>query len=175
VGRRLRSPLFLQQSTRLQIERGPLRREDNETPDSSVGGLANSDRDDGRRAVQERRAKVLQRRNNTGRPPPRACLDQHKAELSEACKAKLEMGKEVAEGACKEDGQKFCKGSADFFACLDQHKAELSEACKAKLEMEDVFTFSVTNVVIALIGLISALVGFVMVCRIWIEERAKGG
>ena len=108
--------------------------------------------------------------------PPRACLDQHKAELSEACKAKLEaMGKEVAEGACKEDGQKFCKGSADFFACLDQHKAELSEACKAKLEMEDVFTFSVTNVVIALIGLISALVGFVMVCRIWIEERAKGG
>jgi hypothetical protein len=29
-------------------------------------------------------------------PSPRACLDQHKAELSEACKAKLEMGKEAA-------------------------------------------------------------------------------
>jgi len=86
----------------------------------------------------------------------------------------------MAEGPCKNDVQKFCKDAttpegSPPRACLDQHKAELSEACKAKLEMEDVFTFSVTNVVIALIGLISALVGFVMVCRIWIEERAKGG
>jgi hypothetical protein len=37
----------------------------------------------------------------------------------------------MAQGECKQDRQKFCKGAAHIGACLDQHMAELSEACKA--------------------------------------------
>jgi len=65
-----------------------------------------------------------------------ACLKQHAAELSEACKAAA-----MAKGECKEDKQKFCKdvieAQGDVSACLRQHEAELSEACKGKLEAKE--------------------------------------
>jgi hypothetical protein len=63
-----------------------------------------------------------------------ACLKQHAAELSEACKAKREA-KAKEKGECKDDKAKFCKDVAgDVRDCLNQHAAELSEACKAHLE-----------------------------------------
>ena len=65
------------------------------------------------------------------------CLDQHKDELSDACKANREKKMESAKGmrheACKDDVEKFCKDmeKGKIGECLKQHKDELSDACKA--------------------------------------------
>ena len=62
-----------------------------------------------------------------------ACMKQHQAELSEACKAQRE-----AFAPCKADRQKFCKdviaAKGALAACMKQHEAELSDACKAARE-----------------------------------------
>jgi len=67
-----------------------------------------------------------------------ACLKQHETELSEACKAELDVGSrtnwETAATACKDDKLKFCN-EVTVEACLKQHETELSEACKAELDV----------------------------------------
>jgi len=55
-----------------------------------------------------------------------ACMKQHQAELSEACKTQREASAE-----CKADREKFCKDATYVGACLDYHTAELSDACRA--------------------------------------------
>ena len=71
-----------------------------------------------------------------------ACLKQHKAELSKACKAKMVQVKEQAAGnnPCLTDGHKLCPGmhpgDGKFMPCIKQHEAELSKACKAKIVQE---------------------------------------
>lgn len=73
-----------------------------------------------------------------------ACLRQHKAEMSAACKADHERAREKAEHrrdhnrkACEGDVQKHCKGvepgDGRIVHCLKEHKTQLSEACRASL------------------------------------------
>ena len=85
------------------------------------------------------------------------CLREHKAELSEACKAHLEKmktqrrqkgagqapGKRRAAGkavfeACQSDIDKLCKdvkpGGGRVLECLKSHDADLSSECKTALE-----------------------------------------
>ena len=66
------------------------------------------------------------------------CMKQHEAELSPACKERIEEGKEKAKefiDACKPDAEKFCKGVAPgqgrILRCLKEHEAQLSPVCKA--------------------------------------------
>jgi hypothetical protein len=67
-----------------------------------------------------------------------ACLKQHEIELSEVCKAQLDVrskaNEETAATACKDDKLKFCK-EVTVEGCLKQHETELSEACKAELDV----------------------------------------
>jgi hypothetical protein len=67
-----------------------------------------------------------------------ACMKSHKADLSDACKAKMAAWKEKAaeDHPCAADMEKFCKdvkpGEGGIIACLKQHEAELSDGCKAR-------------------------------------------
>jgi len=80
----------------------------------------------------------------------RKCLEEHKAELSPACKERFDKmearrqerrqqadaRREARHKACKDDIDKFCKderGGGRVMQCLRQHEAELSEACKTEL------------------------------------------
>ena len=65
------------------------------------------------------------------------CMNEHKDELSDACKQAAEKAKEKLKGiseACKEDAQQFCKdikpGSGNILRCLRDHKEEVSAGCK---------------------------------------------
>ena len=75
------------------------------------------------------------------------CLEEHKSELSDACKKHLESGQSRIQGrehlqqagaACKSDIDKFCKdiapGGGRIMKCLKEHQAELSDACKTHVE-----------------------------------------
>lgn len=73
-----------------------------------------------------------------------ACMKQHEADLSDACKAKRAEMKEknAAKHPCMADGEKLCSGmrpgDGKFMSCMKQHESELSEGCKAKMaEMKE--------------------------------------
>jgi len=85
--------------------------------------------------VQKFCAKVKPGRGRVSR-----CLNEHEADLSEACKSRLqEMREHVTEAraACRDDAEKFCKdterGHGRIIACLKSHEGELSDACKTQL------------------------------------------
>ena len=66
------------------------------------------------------------------------CLKEHQADLSDACKARIQKAlaeHKDAHHACAADVEKFCQGVAPGGArvakCLKQHSAELSPACQA--------------------------------------------
>lgn len=65
------------------------------------------------------------------------CLEAHQAELSDACKARVQNPKPASERqhACAADARKFCKGvrpgGGRIAQCLKDHEAELSPECKA--------------------------------------------
>mgnify|MGYP001552058749 FL=1 len=86
--------------------------------------------------VQKFCAKVKPGRGRMSR-----CLNEHEADLSEACKSRLqEMRGHMAEAraACSDDAKKFCKdagrGHGRIIACLKSHEAELSDACKEEMK-----------------------------------------
>lgn len=66
------------------------------------------------------------------------CLKEHEAELSSACKERLQTATaqgEKVRNTCSSDIQKFCKdaqpGSGTIGKCLNEHRAELSAECAA--------------------------------------------
>jgi len=68
------------------------------------------------------------------------CLHEHEGQLSDACKANIQKGKDELKGklqSCKDDAQKFCKGiqpgGGKVMECLKSHQSELSPACQATL------------------------------------------
>lgn len=68
------------------------------------------------------------------------CLHEHAGEVSEACKERLQQGKEKVRDkmqSCKEDAQKFCKGiqpgGGRIIECLKSHQNELSPACQTTI------------------------------------------
>jgi hypothetical protein len=80
----------------------------------------------------------------------RKCLEEHKADLSPACKDHVDKvaaraakrreenqaRREARHKACKDDIAKFCKdvrGGGKVRDCLNQHVSELSDACKTEL------------------------------------------
>lgn len=86
--------------------------------------------------VQKFCAKVKPGRGRVSR-----CLQEHEADLSEACKTRLqEMREHVTEAreACRDDAKRFCKdagrGHGRIVACLKSHESELSEACKEEMK-----------------------------------------
>ena len=61
-----------------------------------------------------------------------ACLKEHKAEMSDACKARIAEFREGAH-ACEADVQKLCPGTKpgkERSACMRQHKDEVSPECR---------------------------------------------
>jgi hypothetical protein len=62
------------------------------------------------------------------------CLNEHKDEISNTCKARL-ADLRASGGECKEDIEKFCasvpKAKGMLAKCLTEHHDELSEGCKA--------------------------------------------
>ena len=71
----------------------------------------------------------------------RRCLEEHGAELSDACKQHLEQMRartRTIEEACRDDVTKFCKsvsvGGGSLRNCLKRHDPELSPSCKTALE-----------------------------------------
>lgn len=68
------------------------------------------------------------------------CLEQHQADLSPACRAKIQARRPVLANPpfspCTSDIQRLCKGKPDPGAtqtCLKEHESELSAPCKARL------------------------------------------
>jgi hypothetical protein len=74
-----------------------------------------------------------------------ACMKQHEAELSDACKAQRATVKQAAEEVhadCKADAGKLCQGvqpgGGRIHACLKSHEAEVSPTCQqAMAKMKD--------------------------------------
>ncbi|GIW42176.1 MAG: hypothetical protein KatS3mg076_2753 [Candidatus Binatia bacterium] len=72
------------------------------------------------------------------------CLEQHRKELSERCRAFLAGGRRGPRAgggrrlvfACREEAQKFCgqKRGRELFDCLGEHRGELSERCRTALD-----------------------------------------
>jgi hypothetical protein len=69
------------------------------------------------------------------------CLEEHEAQLSDACKehvAQMRQRAGTISAACKDDLTKFCKsisvGGGRVRNCLKRHEAELSPSCKTALE-----------------------------------------
>jgi hypothetical protein len=67
-----------------------------------------------------------------------SCLKSHDAELSQACKDRMDQMREKGKAfgmACREDAKKFCKdvrpGQGRIVSCLKNHQGDLSESCKA--------------------------------------------
>lgn len=69
----------------------------------------------------------------------RDCLEQHKAELSPACQARISEAKSrIADWrkACGADVQKVCSdviGPRNLRQCLNQHRDQLSQSCQDQL------------------------------------------
>jgi len=66
------------------------------------------------------------------------CLREHEAQLSDACKKRLEaMTTRRSEGPCAADVAKLCKdvqaGGGRIRQCLQQHQADLTPECKEQL------------------------------------------
>lgn len=66
------------------------------------------------------------------------CLQDHQAQLSDACKKHLEaITTRRGEGPCATDIGKFCKdvqaGGGRIRQCLQQHQADLTPECKEHL------------------------------------------
>ncbi|HXX81072.1 MAG TPA: cysteine rich repeat-containing protein [Thermodesulfovibrionales bacterium] len=68
------------------------------------------------------------------------CLHEHAGEVSDACKARLQQGKDQVKDklqSCKDDAQKFCKGiqpgGGRIMECLKSHQSELSPACQTTI------------------------------------------
>jgi len=75
-----------------------------------------------------------------GRQEKMQCLNEHLAELSSACKERLQTASTRArgvQGACSEDIPKFCKDAqasgGGLRECLKEHQPELSLACSSAL------------------------------------------
>jgi hypothetical protein len=77
-------------------------------------------------------------------PPGRGnvmkCLREHQADLSAACKDRLQAAQtrvQETRQACQSDAAKFCAdvaaGRGAVAKCLKQHESELSAECKADL------------------------------------------
>ena len=77
-------------------------------------------------------------------PPGRGnvakCLREHEADLSAACKDRIQAAQtraQEARQACQSDEAKFCAdvspGRGGILRCLRQHESELSAECKASL------------------------------------------
>ncbi len=70
-----------------------------------------------------------------------ACLEEHKAQLSDGCKHALGgMGggaENPVKAACREDAVRYCKSAAGdqakMKACMQQHAAQLSDGCKTAM------------------------------------------
>ena len=61
-----------------------------------------------------------------------ACLKEHKAEMSDACKARIAEFREGAQ-ACEADVQKLCPGTKpgkERSACMREHKDQVSPECR---------------------------------------------
>ncbi len=78
-----------------------------------------------------------------GRGTLQQCLKAHEADLSAACKDRIQAAQTKAKSAqgtlqaCQSDTTKFCanapRGGGGVINCLKQHEAELSAECKAGL------------------------------------------
>jgi Cysteine rich repeat len=75
-----------------------------------------------------------------GRSNVMQCLKEHQADLSAACKDRLQAAQTRAQEtrqACQSDAAKFCAdvspGRGGMAKCLRQHESELSAECKASL------------------------------------------
>ncbi len=69
------------------------------------------------------------------------CLEEHEAQLSDACKQHVAQMRErtrTIEEACKDEVTKFCKsvsvGGGRVRNCLKRHEPALSPSCKTALE-----------------------------------------
>jgi hypothetical protein len=63
------------------------------------------------------------------------CLKEHEADLSDACKQRLQT---FAHEPCAEDAEKLCTdvqpgNKLGIVHCLREHEADLSDACKERL------------------------------------------
>jgi len=61
-----------------------------------------------------------------------ACLKEHKAEMSAACKARIAEFREGAQ-ACEADAEKLCPGTKpgrERSACMREHKEQVSHECR---------------------------------------------
>jgi len=71
-----------------------------------------------------------------------ACLQQHKSELSDACKQQLADASEkgATKPECRADAAKFCSPAigdrAKMETCMQEHAAQLSDGCKAALNAQ---------------------------------------
>ena len=74
------------------------------------------------------------------------CMEQHRAEVSAACRAAMDASKSGARAAgahgqrppsCKDDFVRVCKGakSGALRDCLKAHRLELSELCRKMFDM----------------------------------------
>lgn len=78
-----------------------------------------------------------------GRGNLQQCLKAHEADLSAACKDRIQAAQTRAQGAqgtiqaCQSDAAKFCAnvppGRGAVASCLKQHESELSTECQAGL------------------------------------------
>jgi len=75
-----------------------------------------------------------------GRSNVMQCLREHQADLSAACKDRIQEAQTRAQEtrqACQSDAAKFCAdvsaGRGGVLRCLRQHESELSAECKASL------------------------------------------
>jgi hypothetical protein len=71
-----------------------------------------------------------------GRGNVMKCLKAHEADLSAACKDRIQVAQGTIQ-ACQSDAAKFCAdvppGRGSVASCLKQHQSELSAECKAGL------------------------------------------
>jgi hypothetical protein len=72
------------------------------------------------------------------------CMQRHRAEVGEACRAAMDAGKGAGAAAsgkrppsCKDDYVRVCKGakSGELKACLKAHRKELSDFCRKIFDM----------------------------------------
>jgi hypothetical protein len=75
-----------------------------------------------------------------GRSNVMRCLKEHQADLSAACKDRIQAAQtrvQEIRQACQSDAAKFCAdvtaGRGAVVKCLKQHESELSAECKADL------------------------------------------